>query len=170
MGTRYHVKSATLMFGDATYEMESGPAAKSQTKEAVEVTALADSVKQFIPGALVEDDEFTVTLYDKGADMPSVSDTPAELTISVTLSNGQDEDVTETVKYNKAIVTKVAAPNQDGSGDRKATVDVTFRPDGSAAAETPATPAAGTGSETPAAGTGSETPAAGGEGSGTSGT
>ena len=134
MGTRYHVKSATLSFNSTSYEMASGPAAKGQTKEAVDVTALSDSVKQFIPGALVEDDEFTVTLYDKGTGMPTVSSTPAALTISVTLSNGVDADVTAAVSYNKAIVTKVAPPSQDGSGDRKATVDVTFRPDGSAAA------------------------------------
>lgn len=134
MGTRYHVKSATLSFNSTTYEMASSPVAKGQTKEAVDVTALSDSVKQFIPGALVEDDEFTVTLYDKGAGMPTVDSTPAALTISVTLSNGVDADVTEAVSYNKAIVTKVAPPSQDGSGDRKATVDVTFRPDGSRAA------------------------------------
>lgn len=133
MGTRFHIKSATLTFGTNSFEMASGPAAKSQTKEAVDVTALADSVKQFIPGAIVEDDEFTVSLYDKGAAMPSVADAPAVLTIAVTLSNGQDSDVTETVAYNKAIVTKVAAPDQEGKGERKATVDVTFRPDGSAA-------------------------------------
>ena len=135
MGTRYHVKSATLTFGSSTFEMASGPAAKSQTKEAVEVTALADSVKQFIPGALVENDEVEVELYDKGSSMPAVGDTPEALTITVKLSNGVDADVTETVSYNKAIVTKVSAPSQDASGDRKATVSVTFRPDGSAAAE-----------------------------------
>ena len=66
--------------------------------------------------------------------MPSVGDAPAALTIAATLSNGVGSDVTETVSYNKAIVTKVAAPNQEGNGERKATVDVTFRPDGSAAA------------------------------------
>jgi len=136
MGTRYHVKSATLTFGSATYEMASGPAAKSQTKEAVDVTALSDSIKQFIPGALVEDDEFSVSLYDKGTGMPTVGTTPAALTIAVVLSNGQDDDVNASVAYNKAIVTKVAAPSQDGSGDRKATIDVTFRPDGSVAAAT----------------------------------
>lgn len=134
MRTRYHVKSATLTFGSTTYEMESGPAAKGQTREAVEVTSLADSIKQFIPGALTEDDEFTVSLYDKGTGMPTVGSAPAALAIAVTLSNGQDADVSASVSYNKAIVTKVAPPSQDGSGDRKATVDVTFRPDGSVAA------------------------------------
>lgn len=133
MGTRYHVKSAKLTFGDTAYEMESGPAAKGQTREAVEVTSLADSMKQFIPGALVEDDEFTVSLYDKGKDMPTVNSDPAALKIEVVLSNGQSEDVSAQVSYNKVIVTKVAPPSQDGSGDRKATLDVTFRPDGSVA-------------------------------------
>ena len=135
MGTRYHVKSATLSFNSTSYEMASGPAAKGQTKEPVDVTSLADSIKQFIPGALTEDDEFTVTLYDKGTGMPTVASAPAALTISVTLSNGVDADVTASVAYNKAIVAKVAPPNHDGSGDRKATVDVTFRPDGSVAAQ-----------------------------------
>lgn len=128
---RYHVKSATLTFNSTTFEMASGPAAKGQTREAVDVTALADSFKRFIPGALTEDDEFTVSLYDKGTGMPAVSATPAALTISVTLGNGIDSDVTEAVSYSKVIVTKVAPPSQDGSGDRKATVDVTFKPDGS---------------------------------------
>lgn len=130
MGTRYHVKSATLTFGGTAYEMASGPAAKGQTREAVEVTSLADSTKQFIPGALVEDDEFTVSLYDKGTGMPTVGSDPAALVIAVVLSNGQDEDVSASVSYNKAIVTKVAPPSQDGSGDRKATIEVTFRPNG----------------------------------------
>ena len=133
---RFHIKSATLTVGSTAYEMASGPAGsgKAQTREAVEVTALSDSVKQFIQGALIEDDEFTVSLYDKGTGMPTVSDTPASLTLAVILSNGVDSDVSASVAYTKAIVTKVAPPNQEGSGDRKATVDVTFRPTGAAAA------------------------------------
>lgn len=130
MANRYGVKSATLKFGNTTFDMASGPAAKSETKEAIDVTALSDQVKQFIPGALKEVDEFTVTLYDKGSGMPSVDDAPATLEITVVLENGADNDVSASVKYNKAIVTKVAAPNQDASGDRKGTIDVTFRPDG----------------------------------------
>ena len=130
---RYAVKSATLSFNSNSYDMASGPAAKGETQEAVEVTALSDGVKQFIPGALTEVDEFTVTLYQKGSGDIAVG-TAGALTLTVTLENGV-ADATATVSYNKCIVTKVAPPSIDASGDRKATYDVTFRPDGSVAAQ-----------------------------------
>ena len=130
---RYAVKSATLSFNSNSYDMASGPAMVAQTQEAVEVTALSDSIKQFIPGALKESDEFTVTLYQKSTGDIAVG-TAGALTITVTLENGV-ADATATVSYNKCIVTKVAAPSIDASGDRKATYDVTFRPDGSVAAQ-----------------------------------
>lgn len=127
---RYHVKSATLKFGETAFEMANGPAAKGETREAVDVTSLADTVKKFIPGAVKELDEFTVALFDKGSGMPTVDDKPAKLEISVTLSDGENADVSAKVEYLKAIVTKVAPPSQDATGDRKATVDVTFKPNG----------------------------------------
>lgn len=135
MANRFAVKSAILTFGGTAFDMASGPAAKGETREAVDVTALSDQVKQFIKGALKEVDEFTVSLYDKGTGMPTVDSAPAALSIAVTLDDGvAAQPVTATVSYPKAIVTKVSPPSQDASGDRKATVDVTFRPDGSAAA------------------------------------
>lgn len=129
---RYAVKSATLTFNSVSYDIASAPVGKSETKDAVEVTALSDTVKRFISGALKETDEFTVTLYQQGTDL-TVDATPAALSMSVTLENGIDSDVTASVSYARCIVTKVAYSNQDASGDRKATVDVTFRPDGSSA-------------------------------------
>lgn len=132
MAQRYHVKSATLKYGEKNLEMATGPSGKSETREAVEVTSLADTIKQFIPGALTEVDEFTVSVFDKGETMPTTGDTPAPLELKVTISNGSDQkDVT--VNYNAAIVTKVAYPNHDATGDRKATVDITFKPDGTTA-------------------------------------
>lgn len=131
--TRYAVKSATLSFNSGSYDMASGPAAKGETQEAVEVTALSDSIRQYIPGAVTEVDEFTVTVFQKGSGDITVG-TAGALTISVTLENGVT-DATATVSYNKCIVTKVAPPSIDASGDRKATYDVTFRPDGSVAAQ-----------------------------------
>jgi len=149
MGTRYHVKSATLTFGTDAYEMATGPAAKGQTREATEVTALADVFKQFIPGALTEDDELTVTIYDKGpSNRPKTSDAPAALAFAVKLSNGEDADVEADFSYVKAIVTKVSPPNHDGGGERKATIDVTFKPTGEQPAQTQASNGTGNGTGT----------------------
>lgn len=136
MASRYAVKSATFKFGSKSYDMETGPAMKAETKEAVETTALSDTIKQFIPGALKEVDEFTVPLYMKGtADDLKVDDSPAAVEIEVTLENGEDQDVSGLkVTYNKCIITKVAPSQIQASSDRKALYDVTFRPDGSVAA------------------------------------
>ena len=124
-----------MTFGSTPYEMATGPHAKGQTKEALDVTSLADVFKQFIPGALTEDDEFTVTIYDKGPDArPKVSDEPAALAFKVALSNGEGSDVAADFSYVKAIVTKVLPPSHEGNGERKATIDVTFRPNGEQAA------------------------------------
>ena len=131
---RWGVKSATLTFGDATYEMANGPAGQSETRDPIEVTSLTDQVKRFIKGALKEIDEFTVTLYQKSTGNITSDAAPAALSIAVELENGIDPDASASVEIAKAIVSKVAYPNQDASGDRKATYDVTFRPDGSTAA------------------------------------
>ena len=128
--SRYAVKTATLSFNSTAYEMASGPAMAGETKEAVDVTGLSDSVKQFIAGAVKEVDEFTVTLFQKGSGDITADASPAALTITVTLENGSGTDATASVSYARAIVTKVSPPSIDASGDRKATYDVTFRPDG----------------------------------------
>ena len=128
---RYAVKSATLTYGAETFDIASAPVMEGETCEATEVTALSDSVKQFIKGALTEKDEFTVTLYQKGSGDLTTATTTGALTITVTLENGSGTDATATVSYARALITKVSPPSIDASGDRKATYDVTFRPDGS---------------------------------------
>lgn len=129
---RWGIKSATLTFGGTAYDMASGIAGKSETRDALEVTALSDQVKQFIVGALKEIDEFTLTLFQGTSDI-TIDTAPAAASLSVTLENGIDEDATVTASFNRLIVTKVAYPTQDASGERKATYDVTFRPDGATA-------------------------------------
>lgn len=131
---RFGVKSATLTFNSSSYDIASMPVMKGETKDAIEVTALSDSVKQFITGALKETDEFTVTLYQKGDGDLTPDAAPATLAINVTLENGVDNDVSASVSYPRCIITKVAPPSIDASSDRKATYDVTFRPDGTASA------------------------------------
>lgn len=126
---RWGVKSATLEYGGTTYDMASGPAGKSETRDAIDVTALSENTKHFITGALKEVDEFTVTLFQGTSDI-TVDTAPASAMLSVVLENGVDSDTSISVKFNNLIVTKVAYPSQDASGDRKGTYDVTFRPDG----------------------------------------
>ena len=140
---RFAVKSATFKFGDKTFDMETGPVMKAETREAVEVTALSDAVKRFIPGALKEVDEFTVSLYMTGAADITVDSAPAALRIEVVIENGESEDVSFALEYPTAIVTKVAPSQIQASSDRKALYDVTIRPDGSdAAAQTDGSDAA----------------------------
>lgn len=131
---RNKIKSATVKYGSATFEAYSAPSGKGETREALEVTAISDTVKQFIPGALKEIDEFTITLADQGSGMPTVDDEPKALEISVTLTDGTGSDTTATATFSKVIVTKVAPATVEGAGDRKAAVDVTFRPTGGATA------------------------------------
>ena len=126
---RWGVKSATLEYGGTTYDMASGPAGKSETRDAIDVPALSENTKHFITGALKEVDEFTVTLFQGTSDI-TVDTAPASAMLSVVLENGVDSDTSISVKFNNLIVTKVAYPSQDASGDRKGTYDVTFRPDG----------------------------------------
>lgn len=126
---RWGVKSATLEYGGTTYDMASGPAGKSETRDAIDVTALSENTKHFITGALKEVDEFTVTLFQGTSDI-TVDTAPASAMLSVVLENGVDSDTSISAKFNNLIVTKVAYPQQDASGDRKGTYDVTFRPDG----------------------------------------
>ena len=130
MTNRYGVKSAVFTFGGTAYDMASGPAGKAETKEAIDVTALSDSVKNFITGALKEMDEFTISLYQGSSDL-TVDTAPAAASIAVTLENGASSDASVSVSFAKLIITKVTYPNIDASGDRKAIYDVTFRPDGS---------------------------------------
>lgn len=138
MGNRRAVKSAVLKFGEATFDMETGYVMKPETKEAVEVTALSDTIKQYIAGALKEMDEFTLPIYMKGENDITVDDSPAALVIDVALEDGISDDVTFSISWNRAIVTKVAPSQIQASSDRKALYDVTFRPDGSVAAQAPA--------------------------------
>jgi len=134
MANRYAVKTATLTFGSATFDMETGPVMKAETREAVEVTALSDTVKQFITGALKEVDEFTIPVYMKGTGDLTVDTDAATLTIAATLDDGVvASPVSVSVSWNKAIITKVAPSQIQASSDRKALYDVTFRPDGSTA-------------------------------------
>ena len=135
MANRFALKSGTLTFGSATYDTFTIIVLPPQTREAVDVTANSDDVHQYIKGALKNNDEITLTIYQKSSGNITVDDAPAALAVSGTLEDGvTTPDPTVSLSIPRAIVTKVSPPYIEATGDRKLVYDVTFQPDGSAAA------------------------------------
>lgn len=135
MGNRFALKNATLTFGTVTYDTSTIIVIPPQTREAVDVTANSDDVHQYIKGALKNNDEITLTIYQKSSGNITVDDAPAALAVAGTLEDGvTTPDPTVSLNILRAIVTKVSPPYIEATGDRKLVYDVTFQPDGSAAA------------------------------------
>lgn len=135
MGNRFALKNATLTFGSATFDTSTIIVLPPQTREAVDVTANSDDVHQYIKGALKNNDEITLTLYQKASGNITVDDAPAALAVAGTIEDGvTTPDPTVALNIPRAIVTKVSPPYIEATGDRKLVYDVTFQPDGSAAA------------------------------------
>ena len=135
MGNRFALKNATLTFGTATFDTATIIVLPPQTREAVDVTANSDDVHQYIKGALKDNDEITLTIYQKSSGNITVDDAPAALAVAGTLEDGvTTPDPTINLNIPRAIVTKVSPPYLEATSDRKAVYDVTFRPDGSTAA------------------------------------
>ena len=135
MANRFALKNATLTFGTATFDTATIIVLPPQTREAVDVTANSDDVHQYIKGALKDNDEITLTIYQKSSGNITVDDAPAALAVAGTLEDGvTTPDPTINLNIPRAIVTKVSPPYIEATCDRKAVYDVTFRPDGSTAA------------------------------------
>jgi hypothetical protein len=135
MANRFALKNATLTFGTTTYDTSTIIVLPPQTREAVDVTANSDDVRQYIKGALKNNDEFTLTIYQKSSGNITVDDAPAALAVAGTLEDGvTTPDPTVSLNIPRAIVTKVSPPYIESTGDHKLVYDVTFQPDGSAAA------------------------------------
>lgn len=144
MGNRFALKNATLTFGTTTYDTSTIILLPPETREAVDVTANSDETRQFIKGALKTPDEITLTLYQKSSGNITTDAAPAALAVSGSLEDGvTTPDPTVSLNIPRAIVTKVSPPYIEATGDRKVVYDVTFQPDGSAAAAQ-TTPAAQT--------------------------
>lgn len=133
--SRMVVRHAKLRVGGREHEVASlACGGRSMTCEAVDVTALSDTVKRFVGGAVTEYDEFTATLYQTDGGDLAAGSAPETVVIEVALGDGEIEPSVMTIEF-KALITKVAYPEQEATGDRKATYDVTFRPLGEAQGE-----------------------------------
>ena len=135
MANRFALKSGTLKYGNTVYDAASIIVLPPETRDAVDVTATSDDVHQYIKGAVKNNDEITLTLYMKASGNLSVDATPAAFAVAGVLEDGiTTPDPNVSLDFNCAIVTKVSPPYLEATGDRKAGYDVTFQPDGSAAA------------------------------------
>ena len=135
MANRFALKNATLAFGTATCDTSTIIVLPPQTREAVDVTANSDDVHQYIKGALKNNDEITLTIYQKSSGNITVDDAPAALAVAGAIEDGvTTPDPTVSLNIPRTIVTKVSPPYIEATGDRKLVYDVTFQPDGSTAA------------------------------------
>ena len=140
MGNKFALKRGTLKYGNTLYDAASISILPHETQEAVDVTAVSDTVHQYIKGAVKNFDEITLTLYMKPSGNLTVDMAPAAFLVEGTLEDGiTTPDPTITLPFNRAIITKVSPPYLEATSDRKAVYDVSFQPDGSAAQSTQST-------------------------------
>lgn len=122
---RYQVKSVKVTFNNVEYAVPQAPAAQPQSSDPTDVTCLEDTAKQFIKGALLNNDTFDVVV--QGVDTAPVVNTVGAVTLAVVYCNGS-ADVTKSVSIGDCILQNVQPPNPEAGGDRAANWTLTFQP------------------------------------------
>lgn len=122
---RYQVKSVKVTFDNVEYAVPQAPAAQPQSSDPTDVTCLEDTAKQFIKGALLNNDTFDVVV--QGVDTAPVVNTVGAVTLAVVYCNGS-ADVTKSVSIGDCILQNVQPPNPEAGGDRAANWTLTFQP------------------------------------------
>ena len=131
---RYQVKSVQITFAGTTYEVPQAPSAQPQSSDPTDVTCLSDTAKQFIKGALLNNDTFDVVV--QGVTEPPAVNTVGALSIVTVFCNGS-ADVTKTFPVGDCILQNVQPPDPEAGGDRAANWTFTFQP-GAVTASAPA--------------------------------
>jgi len=129
--TKYQVKGATLSFNGTDLGAVQVPTAQPQSSDATDVTCLDDTAKQFIKGALLNNDTFDVVVQGLSA-APTVN-TVGDVVITPTYCDGTNTSGAA-VTIPKCILTNVQPPNPEAGGDRAANWTLTFQPGGVAPA------------------------------------
>lgn len=122
---RYQVKSVKVTFNNVEYAVPQAPAAQPQSSDPTDVTCLEDTAKQFIKGALLNNDTFDVVV--QGVDTAPVVNTVGAVTLAVVYCNGS-ADMTKSVSIGDCILQNVQPPNPEAGGDRAANWTLTFQP------------------------------------------
>lgn len=120
--------NTTITFGSgSSWKVYGAPIRKPESRDAVDVTSLDETVAHYVAGAVLKGDEFTITIADEGQTIET-STVSAAYSISSTITDGTSEE-TVSVSFN-ALLTKVSGGSIEGAGDRKATIELTFQPSG----------------------------------------
>ena len=122
---KYQVKSVTATFGSTAFKVVQAPSGQPQSSDPTDVTCLDDTGKQFIKGALLNNDTFDLVVQGI-TDAPTVN-TVGALTLSVSYCNGSS-DTTKTVSIGDCILQNVQPPTPEAGGDRAANWTLTFQP------------------------------------------
>lgn len=122
---KYQVKSVTATFGSTSFKVVQAPSAQPQSSDPTDVTCLDDTAKQFIKGALLNNDTFDLVVQGL-TEAPTIN-TVGALTLSVAYCNGSS-DTTKTVAIGDCILQNVQPPNPEAGGDRAANWTLTFQP------------------------------------------
>ena len=91
---KYQVKSVTATFGGTAFKVVQAPSAQPQTSDPTDVTCLDDTAKQFIKGALLNNDTFDLVV--QGLNEPPTVNTVGALTLTVNYCDGST-DTSKTV-------------------------------------------------------------------------
>ena len=122
---RYQVKSVKVTFNNVEYAVPQAPAAQPQSSDPTDVTCLEDTAKQFIKGALKNNDTFDIVVQGI-TEAPEIN-TVGALSLAVVYCNGST-DTSKTVTVGNCILTNVQPPNPEAGGDRAANWTLTFQP------------------------------------------
>lgn len=122
---RYQVKSVKVTFNNVEYSVPQAPAAQPQSSDPTDVTCLEDTAKQFIKGALLNNDTFDVVV--QGVNEAPAVNTVGAVTLAVVYCNGS-ADVQKSVSIGDCILQNAQPPNPEAGGDRAANWTLTFQP------------------------------------------
>lgn len=122
---KYQVKSVTATFGSTAFKVVQAPSAQPQSSDPTDVTCLDDTGKQFIKGALLNNDTFDLVV--QGLNEPPTVNTVGTLTLTVVYCDGAT-DTTKSVEIGNCILQNVQPPNPEAGGDRAANWTLTFQP------------------------------------------
>ncbi len=127
------LESFSLQIGGKAYKVFSAPHAPSISREAIDVTGLSDSVKQFVSSPLTEMGEMT---FSVGARVTQIDDTATEITLTQELRKDGAEAATKSTMVITGTITSIE-PDEVNTTARSIVSKIVFKPSGASPVVTP---------------------------------